>query len=86
LGLVLGYPHEAMATRLTPTGERLAVILDQRLLEQLDIDAETELEISTDGRAIVITPVRADTRTRKLEQVVRAAHEQYADVFRRLAE
>lgn len=75
-----------MATRLTPTGERLAVILDQQLLDELEIDAETELEVSTDGRTIVITPVRVDTRAHKLEQVVRAAHEQYAGVFRRLAE
>jgi antitoxin component of MazEF toxin-antitoxin module len=83
---LFGYPREAMATRLTPTGERLAVILDQRMLDDLDIDAETELEVSTDGHTIVITPVRADTRARKLEQVVRVAHEQYASVFRRLAE
>lgn len=75
-----------MATRLTPTGERLAVVLDQRLLDQLDIDAETELEVSTDGHRIVITPIHVQGRARKLEQVVQAAHEQYAGVFRRLAE
>lgn len=75
-----------MATRLTPAGERLAVVLDQRLLDELDIDAQTELEITTDGHAIVIRPVRVQARAGKLEQVVQAAHEQYAGVFRRLAE
>jgi len=47
-----------MTKRLTRSGNSLALVIDRPLLEALDIDADTELELSTDGDVLVVTPLR----------------------------
>ena len=42
-----------MQKKLTHSGNSLALVLDRALLDQTGIDAETPLEISTDGEVIV---------------------------------
>lgn len=75
-----------MIKKLTRSGNSLALVIDKALLDELGIDAETELEVSSDGEVIVITPVRDADRSAKLADVVAEAHERYGGVFRRLAE
>ena len=75
-----------MLKKLTRTGNSLALVLDKRLLDQVGIDADTPLEVSTDGQVIVISPVRDRRRTAKLKAIVAETHAKYAGVFRRLAE
>jgi antitoxin component of MazEF toxin-antitoxin module len=75
-----------MPKKLTKTGNSLALVLDKPLLDRVGIDAKTELEVSTDGHVIVISPVRGRQRTAKLKKVVEDAHRRYAGVFRRLAD
>ena len=75
-----------MVKRLTKTGNSLALVLDRPLLEAANIDAETELEISTDGDVIVISPVRDERRTASFRKGVESINRRYAGVFRRLAE
>jgi antitoxin component of MazEF toxin-antitoxin module len=75
-----------MRKRLTKTGNSLALVLDRPLLEATGIDAQTTVEVSTDGDVIVVTPVRSAGRARKLEAALAAINERYAGVFKRLAE
>ncbi|HEV8615562.1 MAG TPA: AbrB/MazE/SpoVT family DNA-binding domain-containing protein [Methylomirabilota bacterium] len=75
-----------MRKKLTRTGHSLALVLDKPLLDQVGIDAETPLEVSTDGMIIVISPIRGKRRTAKLKAIVAEAHAKYGGVFRRLAE
>lgn len=75
-----------MLKKLTRTGNSLALVLDKPLLDQVGIDADTPLEVSTDGQVIVISPVRDRRRTAKLKTIVAEAHAKYGGVFRRLAE
>jgi len=75
-----------MTKRLTRSGNSLALVIDRPLLEALDIDADTELELSTDGDVLVVTPLRDPKRRRRVAELVAEAHEQYGGVFRRLAE
>lgn len=75
-----------MVKKLTRTGNSLALVLDRTLLERTGIDADTPIEVSTDGEVIVISPVRSAKRTAKLKRVMERAHERYAGAFRRLAE
>ncbi|PYQ61540.1 MAG: AbrB family transcriptional regulator, partial [Acidobacteria bacterium] len=46
-----------MVKKLTRTGNSLALVIDKPLLETLGIDENTELEISTNGDLLVVTPV-----------------------------
>ena len=75
-----------MVKKLTRSGNSLALVIDKPLLEALQIDSDTELEVSTDGDVIVISPVRSRKRTKQLAEIVAEAHEQYGGVFKRLAE
>ena len=75
-----------MKKRLTRTGNSVAIVLDKPLLEAVGVDAGSEVELSTNGDVIVITPVRDSRRRRKLEKILDELDEQYAGVFRRLAE
>ena len=75
-----------MSKRLTKTGNSHAVVLDKAILEATGINSETQLEVSTDGDVIVISPVRQAGRTAKLKRGMDAIHKHYAGAFRRLAE
>jgi antitoxin MazE len=75
-----------MRKKLTRTGNSLALVLDKRLLDRMGIDADTPLDVSTNGQVIVVSPVRGRRRTAKLKTIVSEAHSRYAGVFRRLAE
>jgi antitoxin component of MazEF toxin-antitoxin module len=75
-----------MVKRLTKSGNSLALVIDKPILDALDLDVDTPLEVSTDGEVIVVAPVRDRKRNEKLKAVVREAHERYGGVFKRLAE
>ena len=75
-----------MIKKLTRTGNSLALVLDKPLLEQTGIDENTELEISTNGQLIVVTPVRDQTREKHFRRALEEVNEEYAGLFRRLAE
>lgn len=75
-----------MRKKLTRTGNSLALVLERALLEQTGIDADTPLEVSTDGQVIVISPVRSAARTARLKAVMERVHARYAGAFKRLAE
>lgn len=75
-----------MVKRLTKTGNSLALVLDKPLLEQLGIDEETPLELSTNGDVLVVTPVRSRAQERKFRKAVEKINRKYAGLFRRLAD
>ena len=75
-----------MIKRLTRTGNSFALVLDKPLLEQLGIDEETPLELSTNGDVLVVTPVRDRARDRKFKKAVEKINRKYAGLFKRLSE
>jgi len=75
-----------MMKKLTRTGNSLALVLDKPLLEQLGIDEKTELELSTNGDVLVVTPVRDRARERKFKKAIEKVNRKYAGLFRKLAE
>ena len=51
-----------MIKTLTAHGNSAALIIDKALLEILNIDMNTPLEIVTDGENLIISPVRDDSQ------------------------
>ena len=72
--------------KLTRTGNSIAVVLDKPLLEELGLDEGAEVEISTNGQIIVITPKRSAARDRKFRNAAEKINRKYAGLFRRLSE
>ncbi len=72
-----------MKKKLSAIGNSLGLVIEKPILELLDIDRETELEMTTDGRRLIVEPVRV-RRARVLSSArkVMAAHR---ETFRKLA-
>ena len=75
-----------MTKKLTRTGNSLALVLDRPLLQELGIDEETELELSTNGDVLVVTPLRTRGREKKFRKAVDKINSRYAGLFKRLGE
>jgi antitoxin component of MazEF toxin-antitoxin module len=75
-----------MIKKLTRTGNSIAVVLDKPLLEELGLDEGAEVEVSTNGQIIVITPKRSAARERKFRNAVQKINRKYAGLFQRLSE
>ena len=78
------YGH-GMTKRLVRHGNSAALILDRPILELLNVTMDTPLEITTDGRSLVISPTIAhseDEFRTSLERINRT----FAPTLRRLAE
>ena len=75
-----------MTKRLRAIGNSAGIIIDKPILELLKITSETELELSTDGARLIITPIRTPAArraalTRAQSRVLR----DHDETFRKLA-
>ena len=59
-----------MLKKLTRHGNSLALVIDTGVLELLDIDDKTPLEISTDGTLLLISPVRDEKRKLQFQEAL----------------
>jgi antitoxin component of MazEF toxin-antitoxin module len=74
-----------MKKKLTKHGNSLALVIDKPVLDLLDINADTTLSITTDGRCLIITPVRSASRRMKVANAVTDANRKYRKALKRLA-
>ena len=74
-----------MLKKLTRHGNSLALVLDRGIIELLNIDSETPLEISTDGSLLLITPVRDEKRRRQFKDALEKTNARYGRTLKRLA-
>jgi antitoxin MazE len=75
-----------MIKKLTRHGNSLALVMDRGVLDLLSIDADTPLDISTDGEVLIISPVRDEKRRKKFEEAVRETNRKYGRALNRLAD
>ena len=75
-----------MVKKLTKHGNSMALVIDRPILELLHIDPDTPLEVSTDGKQLIVAPARPSARRSKFEAAQETAHKRYAKAFRKLAE
>ena len=75
-----------MIKHLAKHGNSLALIIDRAVLDLLKIDADTPLEISTDGQVLIISPVRDAEHQEKFEKALEKVNRKYGRAFKRLAE
>jgi len=75
-----------MVKKLTKHGNSLALILDRPVLDLLNISAGTPLEITTDGRTLIVAPVQRPGRKAKFQAALDNANRKFGRALRRLAE
>lgn len=73
-----------MRKRLSAIGNSLGLVIEKPILELLHIDRDTELDMTTDGERLIITPVQRQRRATVLAAAKRVmdAHDK---TFRKLA-
>ena len=75
-----------MIKHLTAHGNSLALVIEKAILELLHITKDTPLEINTDGRNLVISPVTDEERDKNFNAAMEKIHKKYATTFKALAE
>jgi antitoxin component of MazEF toxin-antitoxin module len=66
-----------MRKKLSAIGNSLGIVIEKPILELLDIDRDTDLDMRTDGERLIIEPVRGGKRAKvkAAAQRAMAAHE-----------
>jgi len=74
-----------MIKKLTKHGNSLALVIDKGVLDLLDINDKTPLDISTDGKMLFVSPVRDAKRKRQFEEALAKVNKKYGRALKRLA-
>jgi hypothetical protein len=64
----------------------LALVIDRPILDLLKIDSGTPLDVSTDGRQLIVAPAKPSVRRKKFVVAQELAHKRYGRAFQKLAE
>jgi len=75
-----------MHKTLIKHGNSLALVIDKPILELLQITADTPLELTTNGDAILIRPIRDQCRQRRLKASLEKINEKFGDDLERLSQ
>jgi len=71
---------------LTKHGNSLALVIDRGVLELLEIGADTPLSLTTDGKCLVVTPVRDAKRREAFRVALEGVNKRYRRALKRLAD
>jgi len=77
--------EDIMIKKLIQHGNSSALIIDKPIMELLNIDFETPLELSTDGNNIIISPVKDKSRLEKLSKSLDKINNQFNSTLKKLA-
>lgn len=75
-----------MIKNLVKHGNSWAVVIDRPILDLLKIDPESEIELTTDGQSIRITPVAPGSEKSKVRAASAKVNSKHLKAFRKLAE
>ena len=75
-----------MRKTLIKHGNSLALVIDKPILEVLQISGDTPLEVTTNGEALLISPIRDKPGQRRLRASLDKINRKFGDDLKRLAE
>ncbi len=74
-----------MIKKLIQHGNSSALIIDKPIMELLNIDLGSHLELSTDGTNIIISPVNDKNRLKRLSSSLKNINARHSNTLRKLA-
>ena len=75
-----------MVKNLVKHGNSYAIIIERPVLELIQADAETSFEVISDGRSLILTPIRDQETEQKLDASWSRLHKRFGNAMRKLAE
>lgn len=74
-----------MLKTLTRHGNSAALVIERPILELLNADLETVFDITTDGTALILTPVKGKSRPAATRASIERIGKRYRKTFEELA-
>jgi antitoxin component of MazEF toxin-antitoxin module len=75
-----------MIKKLTKHGNSYAMVIDKAILDLLRTTPETPFEIISDGRSLVLTPIRDPKEEKKFDEALEMVHKRFGNAMKKLAE
>lgn len=75
-----------MVKTLTKHGNSLALVIEKPILDLIGAEADTPFDITTDGQALVLTPVKDANRQTAFKAALDNVNHKYAKALKKLAE
>ena len=75
-----------MVKTLVNHGNSSALIIDKPILELLNINFDTPLEISTDGKNLIISPIKNLKKMKRFEEKLNKINKKHSKTLKKLAE
>ncbi|KPK36190.1 MAG: AbrB family transcriptional regulator [Nitrospira bacterium SG8_35_1] len=74
-----------MIKKLVSHGNSAALIIDRPIMDLLNVDMSTPLEITTDGRNLIVSPVKSSSREKKIKAALDKVNKKHGKTLRKLA-
>jgi antitoxin component of MazEF toxin-antitoxin module len=74
-----------MIKRMVSHGNSAALIIDKPILDILKIDMETPLEVATDGKNLIISPVQDAKREAKFRAALQTVNKKHGKTLKKLS-
>ena len=75
-----------MVKNLIKHGNSYALVIDKPIMELLHMTPETDLELTTNGDNLVISPIRPQGKQAKLNRMLNKINQKFGPTLKKLAE
>ncbi|HPX26441.1 MAG TPA: AbrB/MazE/SpoVT family DNA-binding domain-containing protein [Treponemataceae bacterium] len=75
-----------MIKNLIKHGNSAALVIDKPIMELLNITDTTPLEITTDGKSLVISPIQTDVPQKNILESLQRINKKYSKALQKLGE
>ena len=74
-----------MFKKLTRQGNSTALILDRQIMQLLEIDKDSIVKVTVNGRKLIVEPLSDDDRATRIKAIQQKTLKKNAELFKRLA-
>lgn len=75
-----------MVKNLVKHGNSYALVIDKPIMEMLQMTPDTDLELTTNGDKLIISPLRPSSRQAKLNQILDKVNRDFGPALKKLAD
>ncbi len=75
-----------MIKKLVSHGNSAALIIDKPIMELLKVNMKTPLEVTTDGRNLIISPVESGKREKRFRAALEQVNKAHEKTLKKLAQ
>lgn len=78
--------ESVMIKTLTKHGNSLALVIEKPILDLIGAQADTPFDVTTDGQALVLTPIKDASRQTAFNAALEKVNHKYSKALKKLAQ